>query len=171
MNPTIKKVMLTTDLSQASWKALRPAVGLAEAFDAELVIFFGLPPVNAALGTFDLAVMPVDLAEVRGRRTEEAKEKIKAKLKEYDIKRPVEIVVTETKKPTEEIVNQTKALAADVLVLATHGRTGLAHVLYGSTAEEIVRKSPVSVLSIRAFPPAQKERQKTKNSDDAKLKA
>lgn len=157
MTTSFKKIMFTTDLSERSWKALRPAVSLADGLDAELVVFFGQPVVNAALGSFDLSVMPVDLAEVTSRRANEARGEIKAKLKEFGIKRPVEIVVKETKHPAEEIVEQATNLGADLLVLATHGRTGLSHVLYGSTAEKVVRTSPVAVVSVRAFPPPPKK--------------
>ena len=52
--------------------------------------------------------------------------------------------------PYDEIIKKGLEIDADLIVLGTHGRTGLDHVLFGSTAEKVVRKSPVPVMTIRA---------------------
>jgi nucleotide-binding universal stress UspA family protein len=49
----------------------------------------------------------------------------------------------------DEIIKKATDIGADLVVLGTHGRTGLDHVLFGSTAEKVVRKSPVPVMTIR----------------------
>lgn len=49
----------------------------------------------------------------------------------------------------EEIVRYARDAEIDLIVLGTHGRTGLAHVLLGSVAEKIVRKAPCPVLTVR----------------------
>ena len=51
--------------------------------------------------------------------------------------------------PTEEIVNAAKKLPADIIVISTHGRGGLKHVLLGSVAERVVRHAPCPVLVVR----------------------
>ena len=51
--------------------------------------------------------------------------------------------------PASEIVQAAKTLAADVIVIATHGRTGLKHVLLGSVVESVVRRAPCPVLVVR----------------------
>ncbi len=51
--------------------------------------------------------------------------------------------------PYEQILQQAQDLGADLVILGTHGRTGLDHVLFGSTAEKVVRRSPVPVLTVR----------------------
>ena len=51
--------------------------------------------------------------------------------------------------PFLEIVRYAKETAIDLIVIGTHGRSGLAHVLLGSTAEKIVRKAPCPVLTVR----------------------
>jgi nucleotide-binding universal stress UspA family protein len=51
--------------------------------------------------------------------------------------------------PFLEILKFAKDKEIDLIVIATHGRTGLRHVLFGSVAEKVVRKSPCPVLSIR----------------------
>ncbi|MBE0598586.1 MAG: universal stress protein [Desulfuromonadales bacterium] len=52
--------------------------------------------------------------------------------------------------PIEQILNAISALPADLVVMGTHGRTGLEHLFTGSTAERVVRHSPVPVLTVRA---------------------
>ncbi|MDY0189293.1 MAG: universal stress protein [Desulfuromonas sp.] len=50
----------------------------------------------------------------------------------------------------EEIINQAKLAKADLVVMGTNGRSGLDHMLFGSTAEKVVRKSPIPVLTVSA---------------------
>lgn len=51
--------------------------------------------------------------------------------------------------PYDEIIKKAKDCHCDLIVMGTHGRTGLDHVLFGSTAEKVVRKSPIPVMTIR----------------------
>lgn len=51
--------------------------------------------------------------------------------------------------PYDEIIKKANELEADLIVVGTHGRTGLDHVLFGSTAEKVVRKSTIPVMTIR----------------------
>jgi nucleotide-binding universal stress UspA family protein len=51
--------------------------------------------------------------------------------------------------PYDEVIKKATENSADLIVLGTHGRSGLDHGLFGSTAEKIVRKSPVPVMTIR----------------------
>jgi universal stress protein A len=51
--------------------------------------------------------------------------------------------------PYEEIIRTAREIDASLIVVGTHGRTGLDHIIFGSTAERVVRSSPCPVLSIR----------------------
>ncbi len=51
--------------------------------------------------------------------------------------------------PYDEIIKKAEELSADLIIMGTQGRSGLDHVLFGSTAEKVVRKSPVPVMTIR----------------------
>ena len=50
--------------------------------------------------------------------------------------------------PYDEIIKKGQEQSADLIILGTHGRTGLDHVLFGSTAEKVVRKSPIPVMTV-----------------------
>lgn len=52
--------------------------------------------------------------------------------------------------PFEEILKRAKSLQADLIVVGTHGRTGLEHVIVGSNAERLVRRSKIPVLTVRS---------------------
>ena len=52
--------------------------------------------------------------------------------------------------PFREILDKAKDLQADLIVMGTHGRTGLEHVIVGSTAERLVRRSKIPVLTVRS---------------------
>jgi nucleotide-binding universal stress UspA family protein len=58
-------------------------------------------------------------------------------------------VVLKEGEPFVEIIQMAKRESTDLIVMGTHGRTGLDHVLFGSTAEKVVRKSPCPVLTTR----------------------
>ena len=58
-------------------------------------------------------------------------------------------IVFKEGEPFIEIIQRAKKDSIDLIVMGTHGRTGLDHVLFGSTAEKVVRKSPCPVLTVR----------------------
>jgi nucleotide-binding universal stress UspA family protein len=51
--------------------------------------------------------------------------------------------------PYDEVIKKAMDLPADLIIMGTQGRSGLDHVLFGSTAEKVVRKSPVPVMTVR----------------------
>ena len=51
--------------------------------------------------------------------------------------------------PAETIVRMARELAVDLIIMATHGRTGVSHLLLGSVAEHVVRHAPCPVLTVR----------------------
>ena len=57
-----------------------------------------------------------------------------------------------TGKPAVEILRVAERDSADLIVMATHGRTGVDHLILGSVAERVVRESPVPVLTVRGAP-------------------
>jgi len=60
-----------------------------------------------------------------------------------------EAVLSESASPHAEILNVAKDQGADLIVLGTHGRTGVPHLLFGSVAERVARQAPCPVLTVR----------------------
>jgi nucleotide-binding universal stress UspA family protein len=151
----IKRILVPTDFSTYADYAMRHAADLAKDFGAELLLLHVVPE-------GDLRAMydyPPDFPL----------EQILADQKKIVEQRFAEIVTNEQKrgvqaksliysgKAYEEIIQTAKAHTVDLIVIATHGRTGLSHVFLGSVAEKVVRLAPCPVLTIK--PPAQAETQ------------
>ena len=146
MNP-IKKILYPTDFSKPSLGALDYAVEFAKMFQAQLeivhvmfdetqVVSFYLPQITSENLLDDMEKSAEkQLAEfVRGNSSLEGLD-VNFKLLKGT--------------PFVEIIKEAKEYGADMIVIGTHGRTGLEHVLFGSTAEKVVRKSPCPVFSVR----------------------
>ena len=98
--------------------------------------------------------LPVYLAEEKLEEFEALeKEKMDRELNTYYLERMGEFkdykAVMKKGVAFYEIIQTAKEEAVDLIVMGTHGRTGLDHVLFGSTAEKVVRKSPTPVLTVR----------------------
>jgi universal stress protein A len=139
-------IIVTTDLSDYSMRALPYAVGLAERFDAELKVVSVNEPV---LQVSDVAWVSPMVAATDDERA-------------VEIKRHLDMMITdqvprgvraEAKvlfgNPVDAIVDYARDTNADLIVACTHGRGGLSHVLMGSTAEALVRHSPCPVLTLK----------------------
>ncbi|HEU4928918.1 MAG TPA: universal stress protein [Candidatus Krumholzibacteria bacterium] len=138
-------IIATTDLSEYSLRALPYAVGLAERFDAQLKLVCVSEP---AIQVADVAFVGID--PVLNRRqhvaaVRDALTKIVSGLPEtLDVEPKVLEGVA-----VDRIVEYAKEINADLIISCTHGRTGLSHVLMGSTAEALVRRSPCPVLTLK----------------------
>ncbi|MFW5911588.1 MAG: universal stress protein [Halolamina sp.] len=135
-----QRILVPTDGSEESNAAVERAVGLAAAFDAEL---HGVYVVNAgAVPTTDVDVREQLFAEIE-RRGETAVDQVDSMAAEAGVD-VVTAVVSGV--PHERIVDYAEDEDVDLIVMGTHGRTGLRHTLLGSVAERVIRHSPVPVL-------------------------
>jgi nucleotide-binding universal stress UspA family protein len=136
-------IVATTDLSEYSLRALPYAVGLAERFDAELKVVCVNEP---ALQVTDIAFVGIeDSRRERAEITRESLDKVLANLP-----RGIDVEAKVLEGPVvDQIVRYARQINADLIVTCTHGRTGLAHVLMGSTAEGLVREAPCPVLTLK----------------------
>ena len=146
MKPEIKKILVPIDFSDYSKSALNYAADFAQLFKAELVLIYVVEPViyppDFSMG--QIAVPSMDI-EMDKRAKEEldnlAKKQIPKELKTN--------IIVKTGKPFIEIIDTAAEIEADLIIIATHGHSGVEHMLFGSTAEKVVRKAPCPVLTLR----------------------
>jgi len=137
-------IIATTDLSEYSLRALPYAMALAERFQAALKVVCVNEP---ALQVSDLAFVGIDpLVSQREHAAvlRDSLAKIVAELPMIDVEAKVL-----NGNAVDQIVKYAGEVNADLIIACTHGRTGLAHVLMGSTAEALVRRSPCPVLTLK----------------------
>ncbi len=146
--PEIKKILFATDFSENSKWALTYALSFAKKYDAKLYIIHVIQQPTYPLGMY--AEISFDAMDKFNRNLSEVTEKEMKALCETelgDFKNYEAMIVSGT--PFLEIIRTAKEKDVDLLIVGTHGRTGLDHVLFGSTAEKVVRKAPCPVVSVR----------------------
>jgi nucleotide-binding universal stress UspA family protein len=142
----IKKILIPTDFSEYSQFALKYAKALAESFKARLYLMHVCEHAITGAGTeaYHFSV-PEFLADVE-KAEKEALEKIVCEIRSAGI--DAQSVFT-TGRAYIDIVAKARELDVDLITLATHGRQGLSHFVFGSTAEKIVRLAPCPVLTVK----------------------
>lgn len=134
-------ILLPTDGSKGAEKAVEHALSLAEEYDAELHV---LNVVDiSSQSTTDMWTNVLGELEKKG---EELTQEVVAKAEERGIDASAEVI---NGVPSREIVNRADEEDADLMVMGTHGRTGLDRLLIGSVAEKVVRTAEVPVMTVR----------------------
>ena len=146
MDPDIKRVLVPIDFSDYSKSALKYAVNFTKTFNADIFLVYVVEPViyppDFSMG--QIVIPSVDL-EMDKRAIEELN-----KLSEKNIPSRLKVkTIVKTGKPFIEIIETAKEENIDLIIIATHGHTGVEHILFGSTAEKVVRKAPCPVLTLR----------------------
>ena len=142
MQVSIKKIILATDFSETSKDASYNALLLAQTFKAELKALHVFDPSawNVRSLTTDASVGGPEEARQRG------KDILEELAKSFDLE--VETIFAEGD-PGHEIVRVAEELNADLVVLGTHGLTGLKRITIGSVAEFVGRHAPCAVFTVR----------------------
>jgi len=142
----IKSILVPVDFSPSSEKALAYAVPLARQFGAKLTLLHVVEPV----ATPDFA-KSFPLAIENDRLMAECKQHLERIAANLGIEpKLVEKILACHGRAFDEIASAARTLKADLIVISTHGYTGLKHVLLGSTTERVVRHAPCPVLVVRA---------------------
>jgi universal stress protein A len=144
----LSQILAPTDFSEHSSHAIRYAAGLARQLGAKLVLLHVVS--NEGLESISKAhVPPHPVDKVYEELIHEAREQYDACVTP-EVRRALEIeVLVLPGVPFLEIIRAAQVKGADLIVMATHGRTGLSHALMGSVTEKVVRKASCPVLSIR----------------------
>lgn len=146
MTIRLQKILLPTDFSNHSTAATKYACEMASKFDAELHVLHILEQHFSSTPSF---AMGLDLPRIVSESKVAAQEKMRSVLEPGWSNGRKVIYSMNDGAPKVEIVRYAKAHDVDMIVLSTHGRSGLSHVLLGSVAENIVRTAPCPVLTIR----------------------
>ncbi|MFQ5956607.1 MAG: universal stress protein [Candidatus Brocadiales bacterium] len=141
---TFKKILCPIDYSDCSARALRYAAGLALRDSARLYLMHVIDKRIYDYGgpIYEAQPSPDEetIAHLKERLTESVPKEISGDI-------DVETIVT-VGVPAQEIVNVANDKGVDIIVIGTHGRTGIAHVVMGSVAENVVRKAVCPVLTV-----------------------
>ncbi len=142
----IKKILLPTDLSPASISAFKYAKSLAEKYGASIYVLHvleNIPPV--------LAIHALDLTIERVEKNMEENAKVQLeKIVKENLKGKNKVKIFIRKGLVdEEIIKFADEKKIDIIVMGTHGRTGIEYTLLGSIAEKIVRKAKCPVLTVK----------------------
>jgi nucleotide-binding universal stress UspA family protein len=141
----IKKLLVPTDFSEYSQFALKYAAAFAEAFAAKVWVLHVHEPYPQG-AVFEGMVYDSELVAKAESRARADLEAVVAQLTARSIQAEA---VFATGRPYVQIVRQAEKLEVDLIVLATHGRRGVSHMVFGSNAEKVVRLSPCPVLTIK----------------------
>ena len=146
--PRIARILVPTDFSAASDAALRYARSLATQFGASitLVHVFEDPFTSGAFVGDGVVTMPLDLREAMERA---AREQLQKQHAEHAQSLPLSSSDLLMGAAAKRIVEHAEKIHADLIVMGTHGRGGLGHLLLGSIAEKVVRTAKCPVLTVR----------------------
>jgi len=144
----IKRILVPVDFSKQSLKALDVAVDFAKPLGAELVVLFVIEPIYYAVP--DLAgTAAAALGGMLEEQRKSAKQQLARLQARYARRRVTLRALLQTGMPYQAIVDTAKGIKAGLIVMSTHGRTGMKHLLLGSVAERVVRTAKCPVLTIR----------------------
>ena len=144
----IKRILVPLDFSSDSLNALAYAADFAKTFGAKLLLLYVVEPIYYATPTDMYAVNAnvATLLEEQRRLGEQQLARIGTDLRKKGLSFRVMI---KTGAPSQVITETAKGQRADMIIMATHGRTGLAHMFMGSVAEKVVRTASCPVLTVR----------------------
>jgi nucleotide-binding universal stress UspA family protein len=157
---TIKRILVPVDFSPGSDEALRYAVELARPLRASVHLLHVVED-RLAAGMWSADAYTTDVPGLQVNIVEDAEAHLERIIPtiagaKYGLEHDVR-----TGAPAATIVAFAQEVVADLIVMGTHGRTGLSHALMGSVAEQVVRTAPCPVLTLRAAPSTRQKPRKS----------
>ena len=142
----LKAILVPVDFSAFSDRAQDYAVAFARVFHAELVLLHVVEPM---VYPENYVAIPSVTDDINQSLLQAAEERLAAQQKRIEAEGVRVRAITRLGRPFMEIAEAARELGVDLIILGTHGYTGLKHVLLGSTAERVVRHAPCPVLTFR----------------------
>ncbi len=144
---TLKTILVPTDFSEASESALSYGKAMAGAFGSALHLVHVMEDLLAHAWAAEVYV--ASMPQLREEIEKESRQRLAAMLTDEERRQYRIETALLAGNPFVEIVRYAKAQNVDLIVMGTHGRGPIAHMLLGSVAEKVVRKSPCPVLTVR----------------------
>ena len=141
----IKKILCPLDFSDVSKKLLDFSIAFTQTYQAKLVLLHVIDHPHLYDNYQILAITPTEISDKLEKQAQEELSRIANKVKS---KIKVEMFVKQGK-PFIEIIRAAKDIDADLVIIGSHGKSAIAHVLIGSTTEKVARKAPCAVLIFR----------------------
>jgi nucleotide-binding universal stress UspA family protein len=140
------KILCPVDFSTVSMEALKLAGDLAEKFGAGLVVVHVLEPI---LAPTDFSFGPLSMTDVEDKLSDRAMDGLEKAAQSLPLPKDKVQINVARGIGSQEIIRIAEETKVDLIVMGTHGYTGITHALLGSTAERVVRRSPCPVLTIK----------------------
>lgn len=141
----VKKVLAPTDFSELSRAGVSYALGMAGGLGAEVIVYHVIGPAEEWLASHDDFFSVKELLGERKRDLSRfLRENFAEAISKVAIRTEVEMGI-----PYEMILEKAAKEKADIIVMSTHGKSGLSRKIIGSVTEKVLRRAPCPVLSIR----------------------
>lgn len=143
----LKRILVATDFSPHSQTALEYAAAFARAFGAEVMLCHVLerPDLISQLPPISEGYFPPNMSELQEKHARVQCEQVLAAAGLSDAR-----LLLLHGNPYAEIVRSAGEENADLIIVGTHGRGAIGHMLLGSVAEKVVRSAPCPVLTVRS---------------------
>jgi nucleotide-binding universal stress UspA family protein len=144
---SFKKILFPVDLSEASPKVVPYVRAMAEKFEAEVHLLF----VARILQHFTSIYVPhPSVSKFEQELIGGAEKKLQEFTEEYFENVPCQgrVILGDA---AQEVLNYVQSESIDLIIMGTHGRKGLEHIIFGSVAERVVKNSPVPVLTVNPY--------------------
>jgi nucleotide-binding universal stress UspA family protein len=147
----IRSILLPTDFSECGNYALSYAASLARTFGASIICVHVIEPLVPTVG-YSSMTEPLPIADISDQLEDSAERELPkiAESEEFAGLEVEELIVHG--EAASEIVRVAKDRKVDLIVVSSHGRTGLGRILFGSTAEAVVRHASCPVLVVKPPP-------------------
>jgi nucleotide-binding universal stress UspA family protein len=146
---SIKKILSPVDFSKESMKALSTAAELSKHFHAELLIVNVVPPVTTIVEETDYSFYSFDVPMYQDTLLRAAKKRLRTTISQKVSRGVKARSIVLPGDPAQTIVKTAKKQHVDLIIIATHGRSGWTHLVFGSVAEKVIRLAPCPVLVVK----------------------